>query len=610
MTPGWTLTLARMADYALPTMTQVAFTDRSTARQALGRRRLESVNVLLALLALTGGLRLVHLASNKPALGSESLPVARVFALSQLQSYPGVTTGAASPFGWAQLAAYDLLTRAFDRQSPLNAVREAAVVAAVGTAIGLWILARRVGLPSWAATGAVVVLAVSPLAIGVQRLALVENLATLWLLAALVLIHTRRTNPGLRHDLLISACLLAAVLTSPLAFAMLPIAGWLLVRQREPNRAVTIGVSFTLALGVAFGPAAGLLRPSLGPGSWPGVWVGLDPVLAAIAVLVSAGSLWSRTWRPFGVGVLLLAVLALWQGPGPLALALPFALLTIAGTVRTAALKGVRRPRRHSGRQRRYSLPLLITLYLVVAATTASWLGGFTKLRADQPPPSMANAGQWLRDNASGARVLTDDAGWTELAATGWPTGSLMLTSTCVADCEAADWVLSTSALRSQAPVLPGLATVLTFAKPAARFGDVEVSRVSIVDTVPVAKEQGSRARAGALLAASPQIQLLGDADTLRGGRVDPRLLATIAAYVSMDPVKIVALPAIPGEDSAGQPRRRAVLTGDDPLKIAQFFGGQRDLYRPSAVATAGGQVTVTYSLFPPGGLLAPFDTF
>ncbi|MFD8497829.1 glycosyl transferase [Amycolatopsis sp. NPDC059657] len=593
-----------MADYAVPTMTQVALSELSTAHRAFGRRRLESVDVLLALLALTGGLRLVHLAAGKPDF--EAQPVARVFALSHLQSYPGMTNGASSPFGWAQLAGYDLLTRAFVRQSPVNAVREAAVVAALGIAVLLWLLARRAGLPSWVATITVAVLAVSPLAIGVQRLALTENLAVLWLLAALLLIYT---PGGLGRDLLIPVFLLAAVLTSPLAFAMLPTAGWLLVRRRDPDRAVTIGVTFTLGLGIAFGPAAGLLRPSLGPGSGLAAWVGLDPVVVTIAVVVSVASLWSRVWRPFGVGMLLLAVAALWQGPGGLTLAMPFALLTTAGTVRAAALARSPRRRKHSGRQRRFSIPLVIAVYLVIAATAASWINGYAGLRTKQPPSPVSDAAQWLRDNASGSRVLTDDAGWTELAAAGWPTGSLMVASNCATDCETADWVLSTPALRDQVPALPGLATVLTFAKPAARFDEVEVSRISIVDVVPAAREQGSRARAGAMLAASPRIQLLGDADTLRGGRVDPRLLATIAAYVSLDPLKIVALPAIPGEDSAGQPRRKVVLTGDDPARIAQFFGGQRDIYRPAAVATADGRVTVTYSLFPPGGLLAPFDT-
>ncbi|WP_091286249.1 hypothetical protein [Amycolatopsis xylanica] len=593
-----------MADYAVPTMTQVALSEPSTAHRAFGRRRLESVDVLLALLALTGGLRLVHLAVGRPDF--EAQPVARVFALSHLQSYPGVPTGTSSPFGWAQLAGYDLLTRAFDRQSPVNAVREAAVVAALGTAVLLWLLAKRLGLPSWVATLTVVVLAMSPLAIGVQRLALAENLAVLWLLAALTLICSAR---GLVGELLVAAFLLAAVLTSPLAFAMLPTAGWLLLRHRDPNRAVTVGVTFTFALGIAFGPAAGLLRPSLGPGSGFAAWVGLDPVVATIALLVSVASLWSRAWRPFGVGVLSLAIAAWWQGPGALTLAVPFALLTTAGTVHAAALARTPHQRKHSGRRRRYSIPRVIAVYLVIAATAASWLSGFAKLRVGEPSSPLAGAGEWLRDNASGARVLTDDAGWTELAAAGWPTGSLMVASACAADCETADWVLSTPALRDQVPALPGLATVLTFAKPAAKFGDIEVSRVSIVDATPAPKEQGSRARAGAMLAASPRIQLLADAETLRGGHADPRLLATIAAYVSLDPLKIVALPEIPGEDAAGQPRRRAVLTGDDPAKIARFFGGQRDIYRPAAVATADDRVTVTYPLFPPGGLLAPFDT-
>src|SRR5206468_2657066 len=167
----------------------------------------------------------------------------------------------------------------------------------------------------------------------------------------------------------------------------------------------------------------------------------------------------------------------------------------------------------------------VVAAIVLVAVVAVGWGYGYPALRpsTDRGGP-LADAGKWLRDNASGARVLVDDAAWAELADAGWPTGMLV------------------------APA----------------------------------------------------------ASVLRGGRVDPRLIATIAALAALQPVRVAAFPEVSGEDPAGQPRRRVLLTGGED-GAAAFYAGQRDLFRPSSVARTGGGVLVTYPLFAPPGLLVPF---
>jgi hypothetical protein len=588
------------------------------SRSAEGNRLL-SIAALLALIALTGGLRLVYLAASKPLLDVEASPVAQVFALSQGESVPGDRSGGASPLGSLQLAGYTFLTRAFERHPPITAVREAVVAASIAGAALLWILARRLGMPSWAATSAVILLAVSPLAIGLQRVVLVEDLAVVCALAALVLICSPRRNPPLVQDLLVAVLLLLAVLTSPLALALVPTAAWLMVRHREPVRVVATAVAFELGLGIALGPAAGALRPDLAGLNNAGIgdWLTRDPVLLAIAGIAALLSFLVATLRPIGLGVLLVSGVLLWPGaprPGVLAMLLPLATLLVAGVLHAGQAR-TRPTGRHWVGHRGYSTPMAIGVWVMVASITASWVQGFDRLSVDQrASPPLTEANKWLRENASGARLLTDDAGWVELAATGWPSGALVLPSACATVCPPLAWVLTTPAMLAQRRRFPAVDGLLARAQPAAGFGSpgdrVEIFRLPAAPATPVlTDEQSARARAGTMLASSPRITAEGETVMfLWQGRVDPRLLSTIASFASRQPVRIVALPGFAGEDAADQPRRQALLAGA-PGPLTRFFQGQRDVYRPASVtAVPSVGVLVAYPPFPPVGLLAAFQ--
>jgi hypothetical protein len=607
--PGWGFSLPKQSRTISPR-------NSAPVRESLsaGGRRLLSLDVLLALLALTGGLRLVFLAAAKPVLDVEAAPVARAFALSRLVSFPGGDSGA-SPLGLVQLAGYTVVTGAFGRHSPLVAVREAVVVAGIIGAILLWVLMRRLGTPRWVATTAVVVLAVSPLAIGLQHVVLMENLAVMWALAALVVCCSPRREPPLAYDALGALLLLIAVLTSPLALVFLPAAAWLLARHREPSRVLFAAVVFTLGLGLAFGPSAAELRPDLaGIGhSGIGAWITLDPVLVVVLVAAAILGAFVSALRPLAVVSLLLALALLLPGmsrPGVLAMFLPVGAILVAGVVYAGARANIAQA---EGKTPERLLVVSVTVACFVATSlVAGWVTGLTKLNsAADTGTTLASARDWLQDNASGSRLLADDAAWAELAAGGWPTASLVPPAACGRTCPSAVWAVTTPAHAGPHPA--AFDALLSTAIPAAIFGDgdeqVRIFRLATTDTPAPIQEERSRSQAGVVLASSNRVQADPEAARLlRQGQVDPRLLATTAAFAALHPVRVVALPEVPGEDAARQPRRQAVLSGD-AAQITDFFVGQKAVFRPASVTDVPGGVRVTYPPVPPNGLLTPFDT-
>ncbi len=719
--------------------------------------RLLSLDIVLALLALAGGLRVLYLAAPEPVLPAEAATVAHAYALGHLTSFADAGGAGASPFGWLQLAGVTMVSDAFGRSATaLAAVRETVLVAAITGAVLLWVLARRLGLTRWASAAAVLLLAASPLALGVQRLVVVEHLAAGWVLGALVLI----TRPGarIRHDAAAAVCLLAAVLTSPLALFFLPAAGWLLVR-RAPARAALVAVLLNLGLGIAFGPAAAVLRPHLAAAGRPSIadWAALDPAWVALSAAALVAALAVPAVRPFAVSGLLLAATLLVPGvpdTAVLALLLPVTPLLLAGVAQAVtrrrapahrgdtrrrsraraalavarqlslapgvdtgrrrtgpALALTRQPsptprgdagqlgrtwaalaltqqfrrgsRRNAGRRsqtwaalagitqaiRRTSpthrenpdrrgstrpAPALTPVHrsdtdrrsqsaaapartqqlppaplgdtdrrkrtrlalagVALAVTVAvSWGVGYPALRPtiDRAGP-LAAAREWLRTNASGSRLLVDDAAWAELANAGWPTGMLAAPAACAVTCPAAEWAVFGAGETGLRQRYPALDAAFAGAGTTAVFGDgdarVTVWRLGLPPADPAAPpEAPARAHAGEALTASARITLTPEAAAvLRGGGADPRLIATIAALAAVQPVRVAAFPEVAGEDAAGQPRRRVLLTGGED-GVTAFYTGQRDLFRPASVIRTADGVLVTYPLFAPPGLLVPF---
>ena len=543
----------------------------------------------LALVA-DGLLRVRYLAGPAPLVDGEAVTIARAYAISH--------PGGAAPFGGnplaaAQLAGYNWLTGWFwHAPTALVAARTAMVLVSLVSTALLWVLARRLELSGWAATGAAVLLAVSPLVLGLDRFVLPENIALVWVLAALIVQTGRGSAAG---DALTALCLTIAGLTAPLALAVLPGVVALGSRRRHNAWVVTAlvpGVVVLVALAWTFG-----WWPGLPPLS--GVGFGVDPVLSlavVVAVLIGVGV--ARV-RPVAWSAAVLLVVAVWPGISAAVLLAPLGALSVAGVVDAAT--GHRKTGRHArarhGADRvRRAVPPVAALGL--AATIPFWVAGLTAL-ATGPSGSAAIAGgtNWLRANASGSIVLAaDDLAWTELRRAGWSA-----VVTCDPACPGFDWLLSIVDSPGRAPA----GSVAVFGA-----GPWRVTISPAHPAVASVREWDARRLAGAALLRSPRVSAGPEvAAELEDGQVDPRLVALIAAAAGQQPVRVAELPVVAGEEAAHQPRRQALfaLSGPAAAALVRFCRAQQGVFRPSSVAAAAGGVLVSYPPVPPTGLLNAF---
>ncbi|MGQ0841046.1 glycosyltransferase family 39 protein [Actinokineospora sp.] len=570
----------------------------------------------ISLAALAAAVRLAGGAG--PSQTAEARHVAQVFSIDQLGTLLNPVETAAAPLAWLQLGGYTAVTDAFTRHtSALSAVREPlALAAALGTLL-LWLLARRMGLSRWTAAAAAGIVALSPLAVGVQVAVRPENVAVPWVLAALVLLWTPRRHRRLAPDLWATAFLVVAVITAPVTLVLAVTAAWLIWRRGRKRLSLMLGSLFTLGIGIGLGASAALSGIRLAAdGPAPAQWLSLDPVLAAAGVFAAVGALFSFRLRPLAFGVLaLIAITTLPGGPGAgaLTVVVPLAALLVAGTVECGVT--------HRARAGKHTVtrPLLLptaALALTVAASALpAWTGALTASAADvraADAPGTA-AARWLRDNLPTTPVLTDEATWVELIRAGRPPDAVTRSAACVDTCPARTWLLVTPGLRAELARRPALAEAAARAEAVAVFGDgpqaMVIHRPAIAGAA--AGERRARALAGADLAGSPRIAAdPAVADTLRAGRTDPRVLTTLSALASARPVRVAALPAVPGEDAADQPRRQVLLAaaGDPAEQLVLFFSGQRGVFRPESVAATPEGVLVRYPPGVPAGLLTPYD--
>lgn len=568
--------------------------------------------VAVVAIALIVIVRVASVGGRGPTPVGEPSAVAQAVATTHAVAFtPTAGTGVAL-LARVQLAALSRVASLFgSQQFASTSLREAMVAVCALSAGLLWLLARRLGLSPLAAAVGVLLLAASPLAIALGRAVLPENLAVVWALAALTVWHAPR--PRAVTDALAVGCLLIAAFTSPIALLVLPAVAAGDWRGRTKTCLLTLLSAFVVIAAIGLATPGRPPLPGPAAGTPVGQWLALDVALAALALLGALAALSLARLRSVAVLVLLSAALAaLLHWPEPLALAAPLGCLLAAALLdRIPARRPVPRHQRRNARSAALRLPRwpVAVTGLVLVALLPSWAGGYRQLfagsRADLG--SVAAAQRWLTDNATGARVLTDDVGWTELVQAGWPPSAVAEPGSCAAQCPPTDWVLTTSATAETAGRLPSLAQALAHTEPAAIFSGALVSRLGVPGGPA---EQEARTRAGAALADSPRISASPEVSALlRAGRADPRIVATLAALAANRPVQLVTLPGNTPEDTAQQPRRTVVLAaaGAPAQDLVLFFTGQRDVFRPvSARATTEG-VVITYPPGAPTGLLAAF---
>ncbi|WP_354643333.1 ArnT family glycosyltransferase [Kitasatospora camelliae] len=367
------------------------------------------------------------------------------------------------PLGWLQIAALSWLPELFASHDQVmtGSLRTVMLPITAISCVLLYLLARRLGLPRWAGSLAVLLFGLSPLAVSLQRQVLLDNLAVMWVLAAMVLCASPRrdlwqhTAAGLAFGV--------AVLSKETIIVLLPALVLLLWQRSHP---ATRGFSLAGAAGglvtvLSLYPLYALLKNELVPGSGhvslleglsfqlsrPGSpsllaadsanrqildsWLYYDRFLLLGGLAAAVLMLLRRPMRPIGLAAVLLAVIAMRPGYLPAMFviqALPFLALALAGTADRAVVL-LRRGTAAAGRRlppalRRplYLTAVALTGLAAVSAVAPGWYAGDRTAVTADANDGYDKAAQWLRGaltDPATARVAVDNVLWMDLVRDG-----------------------------------------------------------------------------------------------------------------------------------------------------------------------------------------------
>lgn len=355
------------------------------------------------------------------------------------------------PLGWIQIGLYSWLTDAWARAPYSIAVgREFMLVVDLAACALLYLLARRLQLPRWAATAAVVLFAASPLALQYHRMVWLDNIGALWLIAALALAAAPRKSLGSAAGS--AACLAVAVLSKETFLLLAPVVGYLLWQHSDPRTRRYRMTVFTLVAGILalFYPLYAVVKNELIPGPnhvslewairwqltlrgtngsifnrYTGAagyfhsWLHLDPWLLAAGLALALPAMAVRRLRPLAVAMLLEAVLVLRPGYLPeayIVAVLPFAALVVAGMAhQLTTLRLPRTPARPT--QVVFAIPLIAA----VAVLAPLWVRGDTAQLTGGSIVRDAQMVSWVKSHVGpNQHMVVDDNVWLDLVRAGY----------------------------------------------------------------------------------------------------------------------------------------------------------------------------------------------
>jgi 4-amino-4-deoxy-L-arabinose transferase-like glycosyltransferase len=362
---------------------------------------------------------------------------------------------------------------------------------------------------------AVAVFALSPLAVYFHRMVFLDNLATMFILAAMVAAASPRRSVG--AALWSSVWCAAAVLCKETIVILLPALVWLLVRHTDRRtRLWNLGVFFVaftvlvvsypvfallknellpgpghVSLGWAmwwqlFGRSGSgsLLDPNSGTFSLAKSWTDLDPwLLLGGAVLIPAGLAMARL-RPIALALLIQIAMMCRGGYLPFAYVialLPFAALLIAG-VGDALWRWPRWPRWRP-------TVLAVVAVTLLAFVLPPWVSTMrAQARVDGSANSRA-ATRWVIEHVPrDAVVVTDDYIWMDLTLAGFSkpvwlwkvdTDPAVMSDLLPAGAASIDYVVMADQADSTLASLPTLKSGIEHSEVVERFGEIVVRRVS-----------------------------------------------------------------------------------------------------------------------------------
>ncbi len=615
----------------------------------------QAVACAVAAIAAAGAaIQGVNLATAPAPASGEGALVAAGWSIIHLDSAGDATFSSVGPsLAPVHLGAWMWATGALGRtSSAITTGREAMLAACLVSIPLVWVLARRSGLARWAAAGATIVFAASPLAVALHRPVHGAGLAVPWTLGALVLASARW--PRTRTVVASGVCLAVAVLTEPGVVVAAPAVGWLLWRSSPSARrrrrrllagAVAFGVTWlavTALLTSGTEPAAplgaldrirlvagratsaaGTLAYGLDGRSVAGL-VGLDRIGAGACLLVAVvvPAVVPRL-RPIGGAFWAFAALTVASGEPSWTVVVAMvplgAVLLAAGAQLVwawhleARLEPRRRPHTASPAVSRLDAAVPATFVaaaVALALAIPDWISTHRILAAADAATPLASASEWVADNLNGGdRVIVDDAMWVDLVENGLAPSSIAGYGAVGAgpDWRSYGYIVATPALRDTG-VSPGLARAVDSSLEIASVGEgedrVDVRRIDATSgpadpNADRAAPDDTRVTTGRALAANPSIAAPPAARAqLRAGEVDERLATVLATLAGAHHLQIGAFVRLPGEDVAGTPARTVELTridgrpiaAGDPavVEVVAFLGNQLPEFRPHQVSVVG----------------------
>lgn len=361
------------------------------------------------------------------------------------------------PMGWILIAAYAWVTDGFDRlPSTIMVGREAMWFVTMVSCALVYMLVRRLNLSRYTAVGAVLIFGLSPLAIYEHRMAFLDNPATMWLLAAMVLALSPKK--GLSAAMGAGICLALAVLTKETIGIMLPIVIWLMWRNSDKRTRVwnlSVFVTIFGLLGfsyILFAILKGELIPgpdhvSLGWALWyqfigregsgsvfdPAsdsyrlvhVWFALDFWLLWSGLAAAFAGLFVKKLRPFAIAVLLQVSIVFKGGylPSPYVIAvIPFMSVMVAGVLEALWSNG--EPIASSAKKlfivARRSVMVATCVVLIVFMVPAA-ISNIRSQSFSDGDKASRQATEWLMNNiGKDDVVIVDDYIWGDLKLAGY----------------------------------------------------------------------------------------------------------------------------------------------------------------------------------------------
>ncbi|MFJ3882700.1 ArnT family glycosyltransferase [Streptomyces sp. NPDC090077] len=513
-----------------PGLRQPAFT-RPMVRFRSSRPDLLLCGVILLAIVLVQGWNI----TNFPTLSDdEGTYLAQAWAVQQGDGLAHYTYWYDHPpLGWIQVAGLTYLPALFVPESMTVApMRFSMLAVSAASAVLMYVLARRLWLPRWAAGLAMGLFGLSPLAVVLQREIFLDNLAVMWMLLAFCLAASPSRH--LWHHFGSGLAAATGVLTKETMLVVLP--ALLVTMWRHSHRdtrkfAVTGAITACAMIGLSY-PLYALLNNELLPGaghvslidgityqmSRPGSgfileagtgsngvfrsWLYYDAVLPlgglAGAVLLLATHRWSVTARALAgpaLAVVILAVVAMRPSgylPAMYVIqALPFLALVLAGGA-ASITHAVLRRRRAPGERRgvvhaRRALVGVLAVAAAVFVLPRWYEGNRTALTVDANAP-YRQAAAWLgREVADpvNTRVLVDDALWLDAVHHGFAPGDGAIwfykadldpavTKTLPRGWRDIDYVVSSPTVRRDAADLPTVKAALEHSTAVAVFGTGE----------------------------------------------------------------------------------------------------------------------------------------